>query len=125
MKRLVQFKAVILLIVLSVLLAACSSSSDDTNSENDKNNNDEELVLTLGETGTIKDTLGEYAVTIESAEAHDTFDGIEPEREEFQFVLINFTVENVGETELEGDAISIPTLITETGSRARDRKSVV
>lgn len=71
MQNILKLKVITLFLVLLVVLAACGGS-DSSDSKSGKQNGVEELVVPLGEPGVVKDTLGEYEVTVESAEVHET-----------------------------------------------------
>jgi hypothetical protein len=66
----------------------------------------ENKVLRLGETGRMKDTLGEYDVTVNSFEILDEYDGNQAYTSETVFVVLDVTINNIGNTSLDSWSIT-------------------
>ncbi|MFN7251941.1 MAG: DUF4352 domain-containing protein [Anaerobacillus sp.] len=79
-----------------------SSTSKETTKQTEKV--EEKKVLKLGETGRMKDTLGEYDVTVHSFEILEEYDGTKPYFE--VFIVADVTIENIGDTSLDSWSIT-------------------
>jgi|SRR5699024_2190070 len=77
-------------------------------SENDDNNGkfSDGEALSLGETGTVESTIGEYEVTFESFELQDKMEGEESVKNNGIFVLMDATVEITGDEPIEASDIN-------------------
>lgn len=127
MKRKQKVALLFSTVLMLMFLVACGNdSNNENNTANDNNNtsNNEGEILSLGESGVVKGVLGEFEVTIDSFEIHETYDGEDTGYEDLMFVLVNFTVKNVGETVLNGEDIARPTLLSEDEHRATNDFSV-
>jgi hypothetical protein len=80
-----------------------TSTSKETKEKIDKIDQ-ENKVLKLGETGRMKDTLGEYDVTVHSFEILEEYDGTKPYFE--VFIVADVTIENIGDTSLDSWSIT-------------------
>ncbi|WP_058305886.1 DUF4352 domain-containing protein [Gracilibacillus massiliensis] len=81
-----------------------SSDSDVSDTENEgESTNDNGKVLSLGETGTIESNVGDYEVTVHSFEFVDEADGNTARLD--YFVLVDYTVKNIGDTSINGEDI--------------------
>lgn len=127
-----RFIFIALLFVAMLAVAGCGNNDDTNNGKTNNNANDnqneveennsaadgEDQVLQLGETGTIKDTTGEYEVTPTSFVVTDEWEGETPKSEENVFVIVDVTVKNTGDTKLDGkqlrrvDAVGGKDLVT-------------
>lgn len=76
-----------------------ASNDESSNEENDSDESDE--ILRLGETGTVKTTIGEYEVTPTSVEIVESRDGNEPSIDNGYFIIIDAEIKNIGESTLE------------------------
>lgn len=132
-----------LLIIFSALLilSACGTSKDEevvvdeTEEINDENgeSNGEEIdrdkvnseVMNLGETGFVDDEIGQYEITPKSIEIFKERDGITPYNDDEVFVLIDYTVKNVGEEALEVEHVPGIRLLLENkqGNRVDEKRS--
>src|SRR5690625_3345237 len=104
-------------IVLSLLLVACGNAEENQHTNTNNNHttenqdvSDDEVVLSLGESGVIEDTLGEYEITVESFEVFESYEDIFPINEDYIFLVIDLTVKNIGDTVLDADDILKPTI---------------
>lgn len=127
-----KFKIVLLLttVLALILLGACGNDSNKGNNNNKENNNnnnssdtEQKTDLNLGDSSVVESILGDFEVTIESFEIHETFNGEEAEYEDHIFMIVDFSVKNVGDEVLKGDEISRPTLFTDEGDRSSNLRS--
>ena len=126
-----KFKIALLLIAVSTLifLGACGNNSNkDSNNDGESNDGNSSATeqnsdLGLGDTALIESVLGDFEVTIESFEIHETLNGEKSEYDDHVFMIVDFTVNNVGDEILKGDEISRPTLFTEEGDRSSNLRS--
>src|SRR5690625_4401517 len=121
----VGFMKKYLLVFFSILLilSACGSSDDktvvneteeeanDEIEESDVEENDQDNansdVMKLGDTGFIDDGINQYEITPTSVEMFTERDGIIPNNDDEVFVLIDYTVKNIGEEGFEEEDILI------------------
>ncbi|WP_163582479.1 DUF4352 domain-containing protein [Gracilibacillus saliphilus] len=89
-------------------------SENESNQELDQNENDENH-LSLGETGTVESVVGDYEVTVNSFEYMDEIEG-ESSNKEF-FIVVDYTVKNIGTEKINGEDIYGADLFDENGSR--------
>ncbi len=73
---------------------------DEQNSSDQSNNGD---VLSLGETGKIESNFGDYEITVNSFKTQKEFNGEELTAD--FFLLVDFTVKNVGSEPLNGEDV--------------------
>ncbi|ADU31783.1 DUF4352 domain-containing protein [Evansella cellulosilytica] len=101
---------------LIVFTVACSDSNENDADHNDESTVDEETenieqdnidsyeskdeVLSIGDTGRMIDTLGEYEITIKEVEITDDIAENTPNMD--RFIEIDLEIENVGDTLLDG-----------------------
>ncbi|WP_163583271.1 hypothetical protein [Gracilibacillus saliphilus] len=87
-------------------------SNQDSNSEEENDESPEQQsqgetdsneILSLGETGKVESTVGDYEVTVQSFEILETIDGEEPLQD--NFILVDFEVTNTGNNAIEGKDI--------------------
>lgn len=111
-----RFGFIALLIIAMLAVAGCGNNNDTNNGETNNNANDnqneaeenssaadgEDQVLQLGETGTIKSTIGEYEVTPTSFVVADEWEGETPRIDGDVYVIIDIIITNIGDTVLEG-----------------------
>lgn len=127
-----------------LILSACGSSEDEkantgemeeeADNENAENNEDfNEIdrdnmngeVMKLGETGFVDDEIGQYEITPKSVEIFKERDGVTPYNDDEVFVLIDYTVENVGEEPIEAEDVLGFRLLLENaqGNRVDEKRS--
>src|SRR5690625_2983185 len=111
-----------LLMIVMLALAGCGSSDNENNNEtnanasmNDNGNNSSDdvesnengdhQILQLGETGTIKDTTGEYEVTPTSFQVVKEWEGEVPNNDDLTFLVVDVTIKNIGESVLNGEEL--------------------
>jgi len=86
-----------------------NGTTDNDNEENGSSNNDtsgdydDQTDLSLGDSGKIATTIGEYEVTFSNAELFTEMDGEESPRG--YFVTVDISVTNLGQSEIEADDI--------------------
>lgn len=111
----------ILLLLAMITVVGCSDNNDSNNTKDDAGNNqmEEDVVekedtdqsdvnqglMSLGETGLVDDELGQYEITPSSVEIFKDRDGMTPNNDDEVFVLIDYTVENIGEKAFEEESI--------------------
>lgn len=105
----------IMLLVAMVAIVGCGNDKDDTNNNQVEGNNEEKEdanqsnlnqgVMELRETGLVDDELGQYEIRPNSVEIFEERDGIKPNNDDEVFVLIDYTVENIGEKAFEEEDI--------------------
>lgn len=107
-------------LIISLLLVAACGNNDNSNGQNEGNSNNASNVnsdneaeqtsekLRLGDTGTIKDTIGEYEITPSSFEITDSVDGDVPTTASRgdQFIIVEITIKNIGDSALVGSDIT-------------------
>ncbi|WP_117168161.1 hypothetical protein [Paraliobacillus sediminis] len=85
---------------------ASSEETKDLEEENtaeEESGNDGQGVLSLGETGQVESTIGDYEVTVESFQILDEFED-EKSLDEV-FILVNFSLTNIGEEVIQGEDV--------------------
>lgn len=108
----------IILLVAILTIVGCNSDNGETVDENNVNNEDnseesndagqtnsEDGYMKIGETGHVKNELGEFEVTPTGVEIFKERDGFTPMNDDEVFVLIDYTVKNIGENSLEEDDV--------------------
>ena len=99
-----------------------SDDSDSEDSDNDTTESDNEEktsssdgeILSLGETGVVESTLGEYEITFESFQL---LDELEDQNNEDQiFIVLDVTVKNIGDEPLEGKHLYTSRLFDDEGT---------
>lgn len=83
-----------------------SSTTNNNEATNNSENNDEEELLSLGDTGVHETTIGDYEVTPTAIEMVDSIDGEKPSRDDNDFIIIDVTIKNIGDTVLEGKEVA-------------------
>src|SRR5699024_8137684 len=98
------------------------NNNEDDNGESNNNNENgtfgDGKTLSLGETGKVESTLGDYEVTFTSFEVLDELGGKEPYDEEFVLVLVDALVEVTGEEPLESGDLYSAKLFNDDGDNA-------
>ena len=116
-----------LLMIVMLAIAGCGSSDNENNNEtndnstnanasaNDNGNNSNDdvdsnedgdhQILQLGETGTIKDTTGDYEVTPMSFVVTDEWENQTPKIDGDVFLIIDVSIKNIGESVLNGEQL--------------------
>ncbi|HET7627420.1 MAG TPA: DUF4352 domain-containing protein [Bacillales bacterium] len=134
MKKFVMKYGVLLLIM--AIMAGCGTSTNSHNSSSapksqgekqDKETESKQVDLHVGETGTVKDTLGKYRVTLNSVQRKPEIEGKKLPNE--SFLIVNITIKNIGNKVIDAqDVISAVKLLDsdEAGSdnRARNFKKI-
>jgi len=117
-----RYSLICLLIIAILAIAGCGSSDNENNNEtnanasmNDNGNNSSDdvesnengdhQILQLGETGTIKDTTGEYEVTPTSFQVVKEWEGEVPNNDDLTFLVVDVTIKNIGESVLNGEEL--------------------
>lgn len=135
-------KRYLFILITIFLLAACGSSEDeeevvaDATEENNEENEESEgngtdsdnlneEVMELGETGFVDDEIGQYEITPKSVEIFKERDGITPYNDDEVFVLIDYTVKNLGEEPIEAeDVLGFRSLLENAqGNRVDEKRS--
>ncbi|WP_163582477.1 hypothetical protein [Gracilibacillus saliphilus] len=73
--------------------------SGESTEQESQGENDSDEILSLGETGKVESTIGDYELTVESFEILETIEGEEPLRE--NFILVDFEVTITGDETIE------------------------
>jgi|SRR5690625_4005449 len=107
-----------LLMIVMLVIAGCGSNDATNNNRanaNDSENNSandadsieygDEQVLQLGETGTIKDTTGDYEVTPMSFVITEEWENQTPKIDGDVFLIIDVSIKNIGESVLNGEQL--------------------
>lgn len=106
------------LFISLLLIVACGSNGtgseqNEGNSNNANPDNEVEQAsdekLRLGDTGTLKDTIGEYEVTPTAFEITKSVDGDVPshaDTHDDDFIIVDITIKNIGDSALEGPDIT-------------------
>lgn len=120
-----RYSLISLVIIAMLAIAGCGNkdngNDDVTNdnsanaSANDSENNSadnadsieygDEQVLQLGETGTIKDTTGDYEVTPMSFVVTEEWENQTPKIDGDVFLIIDVSIKNIGESVLNGEQL--------------------
>ncbi|MBU9724256.1 MULTISPECIES: DUF4352 domain-containing protein [Bacillaceae] len=111
-------------VVALLSLAACGGDSDEgnNNATADETNIDSEevedtgngevvdgdLILQLGETGTLEDVLGKYEITVHSVASYEEIEGHTPSNDEF--TVVDMTLKNVGDSAVNSEDIATAVL---------------
>ena len=108
----------IILLVATLIVVGCNSDKKETvkeNNVNDENGSEENKdvdqtkgkdgYMKIGETGHVWNELGEFELTPTDVQIFRERDGVTPMNDDEVFVLIDYTVKNIGEHSLEEDDI--------------------
>lgn len=103
----------ILMLVAMLTVVSCADNKkanntkdDTTNNQAEENNGEKENnnqsnldqeIMKLGETGLVKDGVGEYEITLKSVEVFEERNGEAAPYDDEAFMLIDYTIKNVGE----------------------------
>ncbi len=144
-----KFKLITIALLLGILLIGCSSDNNEQqpqedeqpttetnsdvsedengNGENEESDSDSKEtssdnssgVLSLGETGTVESTIGDYEITFNSFQLLEEMEGESAEGEEV-FVLVDAKVTNTGEDSLNGKDLYTASIFSDDGLSAEN-----
>ncbi|WP_163583502.1 DUF4352 domain-containing protein, partial [Gracilibacillus saliphilus] len=77
--------------------------NDESTEQQSQEETDSDEILSLGETGRVESTLGEYEVIVKNFEILEEMEGEAPLRD--HFILVDFEVNNTGNESIEGKEI--------------------
>lgn len=139
-----QVRLFVFVLIAMIIVVGCSNDKDGNNNtdgnENNNTNNHQQVenndqneedqtsansgVMKLGETGLVDDEIGRYEITPKSVEIFKERDGITPYNDDEVFVLIDYTVKNIGEEAFEEDDILGIRLLLENeqGNRVDEKR---